>query len=75
MTYGESSALPLLTHPRAQEFLGLSLIEAMTKAESLGLDWRIIRRDGQTMGISGENKPERLNFAIVDSKVVAVTGG
>ncbi len=76
-TYGQKSSTsdPALIHPKSPDFVGLDLFEAMQKAESQNLDWRIIKRDGKTTGVSGKTKPERLNFVIEDSKVISITQG
>lgn len=67
--------MSLPPHPEASTFIGLNLFKAIEKADSLGLEWRIIQRDGQTMGISSEQLPERLNFIVEKTTVTAVTTG
>lgn len=73
--FGETPLPGAFPHPRASEFIGLELFEAMEKAESLGLTWRIVERDGQKMGIFGEQQPERLNFTVKGTLITGVTGG
>lgn len=56
-------------------YLGLDQNAATTKADALGLQWRIVRIDDRWAKVTKDHRPERLNFEIDDGLVARVTKG
>ncbi len=56
-------------------FVGLLLTEAQAAADQAGVPHRVVERDGEALPRTMDFRPERLNFAVVDGKVVKVTKG
>lgn len=70
--------LGLETDVVAVEYLGASLDDAVARAESEGLKWRVVIRDDVQQPIDDESfDPERINFSIIGKtgKVVSAAWG
>lgn len=61
--------------PSDSSYLGLDQDAATTKADALGLRWRIVRIDDRRAKVTKDYRPERLNFEIEDGQVLRVTKG
>ena len=61
--------------PTPSSFVGLTEEEANAKAIKADLPHRVINRDGQSLPVTRDYRPERLNFTIENGKVTAVTNG
>ncbi|MBK1832529.1 hypothetical protein [Roseibacillus ishigakijimensis] len=55
--------------PASHSFLGLTEQEANSRAQQLGLQARVTRRDGQSFIITKELRPDRINFEIDRNQV------
>lgn len=56
-------------------YLGLEQKVAGDTADQAGVKWRVIEIDGQPLPATMDYRPDRLNFAIKDGKVIRVTQG
>jgi len=54
---------------------GLTLEEAIKKAESIGYIHRIVERDGRHMMLDMDAKSNRVNFRVKDDYITAVYTG
>jgi hypothetical protein len=61
--------------PTPSSFIGLTEGEAAAKATKADLPHRVVQRDGQSLPVTRDYRPERLNFTIENDKVTAVTNG
>ena len=61
--------------PTPSSFVGLTLEEAEAKATKADLPHRVIKRDGQSLPVTRDYRPERLNFTVENGKVTEVTNG
>jgi len=61
--------------PTPSSFIGLTEEQASAKATKADLPHRVIMRDGQSLPVTRDYRPERLNFTIENGKVTAVTNG
>jgi hypothetical protein len=61
--------------PNAQDFTGLSVVDAANKARELGLRSRMTSIDGQPCIIHADFDPLRLNFAVQDGLVMEASFG
>ena len=57
------------------QWKGLTLDEAIKKAESIGYTHRIVERDGKHMMLDMDAKSNRLNFRVKDDYITAVYTG
>lgn len=58
-----------------EAFVGLPVGEAETLAERKGLKHRIVERDGQLLPATRDYRPDRINFHVVEGKVVKTSRG
>lgn len=71
---GAAAAMP--ADPKKPEsYLGLDEKAAGAMADKAGVKWRIIEVDGESRPVTMDHRPDRLNFAIKDGKVIRVTQG
>lgn len=56
-------------------YVGLTETDAMDMAETEGVTARVISRDGDGLAVTMDYSEDRLNFAVEDDVVVAVTRG
>ena len=56
-------------------YVGLDEKAAGAMADKAGVKWRIIEVDGESRPVTMDHRPDRLNFAIKDGKVIRVTQG
>lgn len=61
--------------PTPDSFIGLTLGEAEAKAKKADLPHRVVKRDGESLPVTRDYRPERLNFTVENGKVTAVTNG
>jgi hypothetical protein len=59
-------------HAYSESYLDLKEEAAVTKAESDGLEHRVVSRDGEDLVITSDLLPTRANFTVVDGKVTRV---
>ena len=59
----------------AGDYVGLSKERAIARARAQGSAWRVVGEDGQAGAVTGDYRPERLNFTVEDGIVVGVTTG
>jgi hypothetical protein len=59
-------------HAYSESYLDLKEEAAVAKAESDGLEHRVVSRDGEDFVITGDLLPTRANFTVVDGKVTRV---
>jgi hypothetical protein len=80
----EASAPPLTEAPvpaaapdpkKPESYLGLDEKAAGAMADKAGVKWRIIEVDGESRPVTLDHRPDRMNFAIKDGKVIRVTQG
>ena len=57
------------------QWKGLTLEEAIKKAESIGYIHRIVERDGKHMMLDMDAKSNRVNFRVKDDYIIAVYTG
>jgi hypothetical protein len=57
------------------QWKGLTLDEAIKKAESIGYIHRIVERDGRHMMLDMDAKSNRVNFRVKDDYIIAVYTG
>lgn len=60
---------------KPESYLGLDEQSAGAAADKAGLPWRVIEVDGESRPATMDYRPDRLNFAIKDGKVIRVTNG
>ena len=58
-----------------RQWKGLTLDEAIKKAESIGYIHRIVERDGRHMMLDMDAKSNRVNFRVKDDYIIAVYTG
>ncbi len=58
-----------------EEWLGLTLAEAMQKAQYLGYTHRIIEEDGKSHIVSADVKSNRVNFRLRNNLIIGVITG
>jgi hypothetical protein len=56
-------------------FVGMTEQAAREAAEANGLRFRVIEEDGQTIPYTADHRPDRLNVALVEGKVVGADLG
>lgn len=56
-------------------YMGLDAKTAGEMAEKAGFKWRIVEVDGESRPVTMDHRPDRLNFAVKDGKVIRVTQG
>jgi len=56
-------------------YIGLDEKAAGAMADKAGVKWRVIEVDGESRPVTMDHRPDRLNFAIKDGKVIRVTLG
>lgn len=61
--------------PTPSSFIGLTEEEAAAKATKADLPSRVIKRDGQSLPVTRDYRPERLNFTVENGKVTHVSNG
>ena len=73
----ETTAPPALaTDPsKPESYLGLDEKAAGEMADQAGLKWHVIEVDGQSRPVTLDHRPDRLNFAIGNGRVIRVTQG
>jgi hypothetical protein len=60
---------------RAKPYVGLEIGQACLLAESQGVNYRIASDDGVSFMVTSDYIVTRINFHVVDAKVVNVTFG
>jgi hypothetical protein len=60
---------------KPESYLGLDEKAAGAMADKTGVKWRIIEVDGESRPVTLDHRPDRMNFAIKDGKVIRVTQG
>ena len=60
---------------KPDSYIGLEEKAAGDMADKAGIKWRIIEVDGKPRPATMDYRPDRLNFAIKDGKVIRVTQG
>jgi len=68
-----ASATPDSKKP--ESYVGLDEKAAGAMADKAGVKWRVIEVDGESRPVTMDHRPDRLNFAIKDGKVIRVTQG
>lgn len=56
----------------AGEYIGLSEAEATAKADQNNLTYRVIARDDETIPITMDYRPDRMNFTVQNGQVTKV---
>ena len=57
------------------EWVGLSIKEAIEKAETDGFTHRIVEENGQSKMVTMDLKANRINFRLSNDRVIAAYGG
>lgn len=57
------------------EWMGLTLNEAMQKAKSIGYEWRIVEENGVSKMLEYSNKSNRVNFRLRNDRIIGVYPG
>jgi hypothetical protein len=60
---------------KPESYLGLDEKEAGAMADKAGVKWRVIEVDGESRPVTMDHRPDRMNFAIKDGKIIRVTQG
>lgn len=60
---------------KPDSYLGLDEKSAGEMADKAGIKWRVVEIDGQPRPATMDYRPDRLNFALKDGKVIRVTKG
>jgi hypothetical protein len=60
---------------KPESYVGLEEKAAGDMADKAGVTWRIVEVDGKSRPVTMDHRPDRLNFAIKDGKVIRVTQG
>jgi hypothetical protein len=60
---------------KPDSYVGLDEKAAAAMADKAGVKWRVIEVDGESRPVTMDHRPDRLNFAIKDGKVIRVTLG
>ena len=58
-----------------EDYVGLPVDEAGAKAEADDRVWRVVMVDGESLPVTLDFNPTRLNFVVVDGAVTAVSTG
>ena len=58
-----------------KEWIGLKLVDAIKKAQSIGYTHRIVEEDGNSIILPYDNKSNRINLRLRDSIVIGVYTG
>ena len=58
-----------------QEWKGLTLKEAIDKANIKGFTYRIVEENGKSLMVGAEPKNNRLNFRVSDNVIIGVFPG
>lgn len=58
-----------------KEWIGLTLKDAIQKAENIGYTYRIVEENGQAKMLDYNNKSNRVNFRLNNSIVIGVYTG
>jgi hypothetical protein len=58
----------------ATALTGLGLPEAERRAERRGCSVRVVERDGESLVVTEDFRPDRVNLAVEDGEVVAIIG-
>lgn len=61
--------------PTEEDFIGLTVEEAVALADKHSLRHRVVMVDGKPRPTTRDHRPERLNFTVVDGKVTSVSKG
>ncbi|MEE9415254.1 MAG: META domain-containing protein [Acidimicrobiales bacterium] len=73
---GEADAQPgLVETDLTQQLIGLTEAAAGELADAAGRPWRVVSRDGEDFAVTLDYSEDRLNFTVVDDKVVNVEIG
>jgi hypothetical protein len=59
----------------AASYVGMTLEAAKARAEKAGIPSRVVEENGQSNPVTMDHRPERLNFAVKDGKIIRVTKG
>ena len=71
-----AEAPPAASDPKKPEsYIGLAEKAAGDMADKAGVAWRVIEVDGESRPVTMDHRPDRMNFAIKDGKVIRVTQG
>jgi hypothetical protein len=71
-----AAAPPAVADPKnPASYVGLEEKAAGAMADKAGVTWRIVEVDGESRPVTMDHRPDRLNFAIKDGKVIRVTQG
>jgi len=57
------------------DFIGLTPEQGEALAKRRGLPWRVTSRDGESLPVTMDYLPERVNFEVVDGAIVSVRRG
>jgi hypothetical protein len=57
------------------DWVGLSIKEAIEKAENDGFNYRIVEENGQSKMVTMDLKANRINFRLSDNRVIGAYGG
>lgn len=57
------------------EWMGLTLKEAIEKAKNIGYDWRVVEENGVAKMVEYSNKSNRVNFRLRGDRVCGVYPG
>ena len=57
------------------EWIGLSIKDAASKAETDGFTYRIVEENGTPKMVTMDLKPNRINFRLNNDRVIGVYGG
>ncbi len=61
--------------PTPDSFVGLTLEAASERAEKADLPHRVVKKDGESLPVTRDYRPERLNFVVEKGLVTKVTNG
>ncbi len=56
-------------------YVGMTLPAASARAEKAEIQWRVIEEDGKPRAVTMDHRPDRLNFAVAEGKIIRVTKG
>jgi len=57
------------------EWIGLTIKEAIERAESWGFNHRIVEENGRPLMVTSDMKQNRINLRLRDNKVIGAYGG
>jgi hypothetical protein len=67
---------PAALDPKKPEsYIGLEEKAAGDMADKAGVAWRVVEVNGESRPVTMDHRPDRMNFAIKDGKVIRVTQG